>query len=151
MYDNFLPEFYSLRLKPYTEDQEDLFTILYQFYMRKNDQPQYSYTTSPPEVEDLDSLVPDSTVQPSTVALLLVLLYVAYYQYVIVKKPDVICHDPQRMKELKKHCPVLFEKYQVTPWATNSYMQTVLRCIIQTSPVHEKRRCVNIPDSSALI
>lgn len=91
-----------------------------------------------PTVEE--ALVSEFILQPSTVALLLVVLYIAYYQYVIVKKPSVICHDPQRMSELKKHCPIFFEKYQVTPWAINSYMQTVVRAFIQTSPVHKKRR-----------
>ncbi len=134
MEDCFLPELYSLRFQPY--GMEGLLSLVGTTEVFIDD-PQSSYG-NPATIED--TLTPESTLQPSTVALLLVLLYIAYYQYVIVKKPDVICHDPQRMKELKKHCPVFFENYQVTPWAINSYVQTVVRCIIQSSPVHKKRR-----------
>ncbi len=75
-----------------------------------------------------------------TISLSLLLLYSAYYQYVMVKKPKVVCHDPGRMAALKKHCPVFFEKYRLTPWAPNAYMQSIIRVAIQTFPKEERRR-----------
>lgn len=72
--------------------------------------------------------------------LLVLFTYLLYYQFVMVKKPKVVCHDPVRLEELKKYCPVFFEKYQFTPWAPNAYMQSVGRAIIQTYPKEKRRR-----------
>ncbi len=74
------------------------------------------------------------------IGLSLLLLYSAYYQYVMVKNPKVVCHDPGRMEDLKKHCPVFFEKYRLTPWAPNAYMQSIIRVAIQTFPKEKRRR-----------
>ncbi len=72
--------------------------------------------------------------------LTILVVYIAYYQYAMLHKPRITCHDPQRMKDIMKHCPVFFEKYCVTPWAPNAYMQTIVRVVIQTFPKEPRRR-----------
>lgn len=69
-------------------------------------------------------------------------VYLVYYQWVIVGKPKVVCHDTARMHALSKHCPVFFEKYRPTLWAPHAYMQTIFRVAIQTFPKQERRRYV---------
>ncbi len=75
-----------------------------------------------------------------SISLMILAVYMMYYKYQMVRKPKITCHDPRRMKELKKHCPVFFEKYLLTPWAPNAYMQTIIRVAVQTFPKKNRRR-----------
>ncbi len=134
MGENFLPELYSMSIHPYLGPF---------FHLLDENGNSIDHPSSESEMElayETADPLAESWLQPLKVTLFLLLLYSAYYQYVMVKKPKVVCHDPGRMEDLKKHCPVLFEKYRLTPWAPNAYMQTILRGIFQSLPAHERRR-----------
>ncbi len=132
MGENFLPELYSMSIHPYLGPF---------FHLLDEDGNSIDHPSSKSEMElACETADPYPWLQPLKVTLFLLLLYSAYYQYVMVKKPKVVCHDPGRMEDLKKHCPVFFEKYRLTPWAPNAYMQTIFRGIFQSLPAHERRR-----------
>lgn len=75
-----------------------------------------------------------------SIGLMMLAVYTYYYQYVMVQKPKITCHNNRRMKELKKYCPVFFERYRLTPWAPNAYMQTIIRVLVQTFPKENRTR-----------
>lgn len=71
-------------------------------------------------------------------------MYVSYYRKYVVGPPELVCCDPERKRALEKHCPVLFQPFFPTIWATQAYMQTVGRTLLQTYPKHTRRRYMHV-------
>lgn len=73
--------------------------------------------------------------------------YLAYYLYVVVKKPSIACRDKSLMKLIDQHCPISKEFYRPTWWCFQSHAQTLLRSLIQSYPVTDYRsEMLRMPD-----